>query len=152
MSVLAVTVLNRQRARRVAPRALAGFLRRVARAVPAGRADRLGVCLVSDQKMIEYNLRYRGKNASTDVLAFPASRRATPEEGVHLGDIVVSVSRAAAQARAAGHSLEREMRVLLLHGYLHLLGYDHETDDGTMRRLERKLVRRLVPAGRRRRS
>jgi probable rRNA maturation factor len=66
-----------------------------------------------------------------------------------LGEIAISVPQAARQAEARGHSLPRELRVLVIHGYLHLLGYDHEVDDGSMMRLQARLVRRLLPAVRR---
>ena len=63
--------------------------------------------------------------------------------------ILISVAQAARQARAAGHSLARELRLLVIHGYLHLLGYDHEVDNGTMMRLQSRLAKRLLIAGRR---
>jgi len=75
------------------------------------------------------------------VLAFPDG-----EDG-YLGDIVVSVPRAVAQAREAGHSLARELAALVVHGYLHLLGYDHETDRGRMMRRQSVLLRRLLKRG-----
>jgi len=140
-----VTVLNRQRARRVNVADLKRFLERLAAAEPSDAADRLAACLVSDSRMREMNLRFRGKDATTDVLAFVGDGAPEPEGSSHLGDVVVSVERAARQAREAGHSLERELKTLLLHGYLHLIGYDHETDDGTMRRTQRTLVARLLP-------
>lgn len=101
-----------------------------------------GVRLTSDREMRRLNRTYRGKDAPTDVLSFPGQE--TPE-GPHLGDVVIGVPVARRQAEAAGHSSDRELRILLLHGVLHCLGYDHETDDGTMERLERKLRRRWVP-------
>jgi probable rRNA maturation factor len=101
----------------------------------------LGVRLVGDPAMRALNRRWRGKDRPTDVLSFPGE--ATPE-GRHLGDLVVSVPTARRQAAAAGHGLERELRVLLLHGVLHCLGHDHETDGGEMERLERRLRRRWV--------
>ncbi len=102
-----------------------------------------GVRLASDREMRRLNRTYRGKDAPTDVLSFPG--QATPE-GPHLGDVVIAVRFARRQAEAAGHSSERELRILLLHGVLHCLGHDHETDGGRMERLERKLRRRWVPA------
>jgi probable rRNA maturation factor len=93
------------------------------------------------------NARFRGLNRSTDVLSFPAAavpgRDLTPE-GVHLGDLAIGVEAARRQARQSGHALSREVELLLLHGYIHLLGYDHETDGGRMERLERSLRRRLA--------
>jgi probable rRNA maturation factor len=79
------------------------------------------------------NHRYRRKNSATDVLSFPS------DEPGDLGDVVIAAGVARRQARAAGHSVAVELRVLALHGLLHLLGYDHERDDGRMARLERRL-------------
>jgi probable rRNA maturation factor len=93
--------------------------------------------------MRELNRTFRGRDAATDVLAFPAGRPAVSDEP-HFGDIVIAVPVAARQARERGHSLARELALLALHGYLHLAGYDHEVDDGTMRRLERRVARRLL--------
>ena len=142
-----VLVLNRQRSRRVPREALVSFLLRLTRAAPGQAADSLAVCLVSDQRMREYNRRFRDRDGTTDVLSFPAEPIEGPAIERHLGDIVISVPSAERQARAARHSLERELKILALHGYLHLLGYDHETDDGAMMRLERRLTRRLLPPG-----
>jgi probable rRNA maturation factor len=87
--------------------------------------------------MRSLNRRYRGKDKSTDVLAFPA------ENGGLLGDIVVSVPFAARQARRRREPVSRELDRLVLHGFLHLMGYDHETDQGQMDALEAKLRRRF---------
>jgi probable rRNA maturation factor len=147
-----VHVLNRQRRHRVSARGLAGFLGRVAGEIPPGDGRSLGLCLVSDRKMREFNRTFRGRDSSTDVLSFPASGDPDPEGECYLGDIVISVPRAASQAAEAGHSLARELRVLALHGYLHLLGYDHEADAGEMSRLERNARRKLLPVSRSRRK
>jgi len=144
-----VEVLNRQRAARIATGSLAAFARRAAESFPPPAGSGLSVCLVSDRAMSLYNWRYRGKRGTTDVLSFPGDGRAGPDGATHLGDILISVERARSQAREAGHSLARELRILLLHGYLHLLGYDHETDDGTMTRIERRLALRLLERARR---
>ncbi len=122
---------------------------RLAREVPPPKADSLTLCLVSERKMREYNRFFRGQDRSTDVLSFADDGEPDPEGKVHLGDIVISVPTAARQARVAGHSLTRELRVLALHGYLHLLGYDHERDGGKMMRLQRRLERKLLPRPRR---
>jgi len=147
---LEVTVLNRQRSHRVRRRELSAFLERLALELPGEDADSLSMCLVSDRKMREYNRDFRGRDAPTDVLSFPAGATNAPSGERHLGDIVISVTSAAAQARQARHSLEQELKILVVHGYLHLLGYDHCTDNGTMLRLERRLVRRLLPRAKRR--
>ncbi|HLO16483.1 MAG TPA: rRNA maturation RNase YbeY [Anaerolineales bacterium] len=85
----------------------------------------LSIILTDDARLHELNLNYLGINAPTDVLSFPASET-DPETGVpYLGDILISVPRAQAQADAAGHPLEAEVQLLVVHGVLHLLGYDH---------------------------
>ena len=94
------------------------------------------VALVPDPRIRALNRQYRKRDAPTDVLSFPADERG------YLGDVVIARGVAKRQARAAGHSLATELRVLALHGLLHLLGYDHERDDGRMARFERRLRRR----------
>lgn len=103
----------------------------------APQAGSLGVRFAGDRELRRANRHYRGKDQPTDVLSFPG------EEG-YLGDILISVPTARRQAESAGHSVERELQVLLLHGILHCLGYDHETDQGEMERLERRLRRRWL--------
>jgi len=100
---------------------------------PARATGTLTIALVSDARIRALNRRFRGKDRATDVLSFPA------EEAGVLGDVVIAAGVAARQAVEAGHSLQAEFRVLALHGLLHLLGYDHEHDDGRMARLERRL-------------
>ncbi len=107
-------------------------------------ADEAAICLVSDRRMRQMNRDFRHKDRTTDVLSFPCDDALPPGER-HLGDIVISVEQAARQARAG---LEHELRVLTIHGLLHLMGHDHETDDGTMMRLQNRLVRRFAPAAR----
>ncbi|RJP50309.1 MAG: rRNA maturation RNase YbeY [Anaerolineaceae bacterium] len=87
----------------------------------------IAIVLTDDRQLHELNLDYLGVDAPTDVLSFPASE-SDPETGsTYLGDILISVPRAAQQAQSAGHSLEAEMQLLVVHGALHLLGYDHAT-------------------------
>ncbi|HAX71097.1 MAG TPA: rRNA maturation RNase YbeY [Anaerolineales bacterium] len=89
----------------------------------------LTIVLTDDRQLHELNLDYLGVDAPTDVLSFPASET-DPETGaVYLGDIVLSIPRAVQQAEAAGHSVEAEAQLLVVHGTLHLLGYDHATDE-----------------------
>jgi probable rRNA maturation factor len=97
------------------------------------------------------NRVFRGRDRATDVLSFPA--RGDLEPGVpHLGDLAVSVPQARAQARRAGWTLEEELSLLVTHGFLHLLGYDHETDHGEMRRLEETLLARAARVSLKRRG
>lgn len=150
MSRLAVEWVDRQRARKVAASPLVRFLGRLARAHPPEEDATLTVCLVGDRAMRRLHRTFRGKDRTTDVLSFEAGSGPFPEGARPLGDVVISVEQAGRQAREARHSLPRELRVLLVHGYLHLLGYDHERDDGTMMRLQARLLRRLLPSGARR--
>ncbi len=106
---------------------------------PSARSAAAKFC--GDAAMRKLNRELRGKDTTTDVLSFPGG---DSPEGYHLGDIVISIPQARRQSEEAGRSLDRELRILLLHGVLHCLGYDHETDDGTMDRLERRLRRRWI--------
>jgi rRNA maturation RNase YbeY len=100
----------------------------------------VGVRLASDRAVALANRRYRGRRGPTDVLSFPSGLAA--EDGtVYLGDILVGMGRARKAAQEAGKPVVWEVKRLLLHGLLHLLGYDHETDGGRMERKERRLRR-----------
>jgi probable rRNA maturation factor len=103
----------------------------------------VAVLLCDDRTIQLLNHRFRKKNKPTDVLSFPA-QEALPEGLVHLGDVAISLQTAARQAASAGHSLERELALLLIHGLLHLLGYDHETDNGEMEAKEKQLREKLL--------
>ena len=136
---LAVSVVD-QRGRRVAAPGLAAWLRRVA---PARARGMVSVALVSDSRVRELNKTYRRKDYATDVLSFPnTSNPQSPIPNPFLGDIVIARGVARRQAREARHSEQTELRVLALHGLLHLLGYDHEQDAGRMQRVERRLRRK----------
>ena len=104
-----------------------------------GVQGELSLVLSGDRLLQRLNRDYRGKDKPTDVLSFPGEGG---EAG--LGDIVISVETAERNARSLGRTLPQELDVLALHGLLHVLGHDHETDDGTMDRLERRLRRRLL--------
>lgn len=139
---LIVNVIDRQRGK-LATAPLAGFVERCAREVPPLREGELSLCLVGDGAMRSANRRFREVDATTDVLSFPTD--ALEQDGRrYLGDVMISVPQARRQASDRGHSLARELKLLALHGYLHLLGYDHEQDRGLMLRLERRLARRLL--------
>jgi probable rRNA maturation factor len=119
---------------------LAAWLRRVA---PARARGVVSVALVSDRRIRALNRSYRRKDYATDVLSFAASTSPQPPiPNPFLGDIVIARGVAKRQARAAGHAERTEHRILALHGLLHLLGYDHEQDDGRMLRLEQRLRRK----------
>jgi probable rRNA maturation factor len=107
----------------------------------------VSVLLTSDAAIRSLNRRFRGKNKATDVLSFPADS-STPGAEQIAGDLAISVPTALRQAAEQGHSLSIEIKVLILHGLLHLAGYDHEADAGEMARRERLLRARLrLPQG-----
>lgn len=122
---------------------LRGWLESVLATLAPGGGT-LALRLVGDRTMGRLNRDFRGRTGTTDVLSFPGA--ASPE-GAHLGDIVISVPRASRQAGERGHAVAREIRLLALHGVLHCLGHDHETDRGEMERLERRLRRRFLDHG-----
>ncbi len=102
------------------------------------------VLLTTDAPIRRLNRQFRGKNNATDVLSFPAAAMA----GNEVGDVAISVETALRQSTACGHSLSVELKVLILHGLLHLAGYDHETDEGQMAKRERALRAKLrLPLG-----
>jgi len=144
-----------QRGRPVRATGLVTWLRHVA---PAAARGTVSIALVSDARMRALNKQYRRKDYATDVLSFPTgylppSARRPPSKKnsaisassavkSHLGDIAIARGVARRQAREAGHSELDELRLLALHGLLHLLGYDHERDSGRMRRVEARLRRK----------
>jgi probable rRNA maturation factor len=108
------------------------------------RGEGATLVFVADRAMRQLNRQFRGRNYSTDVLSFPTARTEWEKlSGANLGDVVISVERAGAQAAEHGLDFEEEVAQLILHGLLHLCGYDHETDNGEMNRLELRLRRRL---------
>ena len=129
--------LKLPRAARPRRRELARFLRRAIDAT--GLVGEVSVLLTGDAAVRALNRKYRHKDKATDVLSFPATAMA---EGV-AGDLVISLETALLQAAERGHPLEMEIKVLLLHGLLHLAGYDHEADNGAMHRKETRLRREL---------
>ncbi len=145
-----VVVVTDGRGRPLPARACGGLARWLPAAAPASARGAVSIAIISDAAMGRLNGTYRGKSTPTDVLSFPADRAsgpATSGELPALGDLAIARGVAARQAREHGHSLAVELRVLALHGLLHLLGYDHEADRGQMARIERRLARRAgLPA------
>ena len=136
---LAVTVCTRAGRPARAP----GLARWLTGVAPARARGEVTVMLAADATMRRLNREWRGVDRATDVLSFPADEGPTiPGQPRHLGDVVIATGVARRQARAVGHSYGTELKVLALHGLLHLLGYDHETDTGTMRRVEARLRRK----------
>jgi probable rRNA maturation factor len=134
MSDHSTSLLFRRSSPHVGRRDLRRFLKDLAKEILPNQGV---VCLItSDAELKKLNREFRGKNSATDVLSFP------PE------DIAISFDRAAAQAAELGHSVEDELRILMLHGLLHLAGMDHETDGGAMKRTEARWRKRLgLPSG-----
>jgi probable rRNA maturation factor len=127
--------------RRVDREKLRGFLAELTRRVVRGRTI---TCLIAnDAEVRRLNRQFRGKNQATDVLSFPPAN----PNGV-AGDIAISIDRARIQAAERGHSLADELRILMLHGALHLAGMDHESDSGKMARAESRWRKKLrLPDG-----
>jgi probable rRNA maturation factor len=139
-----IVLLNPNRYAEAGTRRLLPWLKVLVAAL-APRAESLGVRFVGDRAMRLANRRFRGLDKTTDVLSFPGADGAG--EGNlpnHLGDILISVPAARRQALEAGHGVDRELKTLLLHGILHCLGHDHETDGGEMERLEGRLRKRWL--------
>lgn len=131
---------NRQRSVRFDRREVIAFAAGLRRKLAGGRE--FAVCVATDAALRRANLEFRGRPEVTDVLSFPES------EGPDLGSILISGPQARRQARELGHSVDAELKILVLHGLLHLLGYDHERDDGKMKRVESLWRRRLqLPSG-----
>jgi len=156
-------ILNRQTRVPIALRQLERFLLLAQRSVSIAK-DSLTVCLVSDTEIARWNRDYRGKTGPTDVLSFPTdappadesharrNRRgrnaqfvAAPRKAIanYLGDIAIAPAVARRNAQQFGRTFDHEMRILILHGILHLMGYDHAADHGQMERRERRLRRKL---------
>jgi probable rRNA maturation factor len=143
-------ILNRQGRVRIPIGNLEQFLSRARRMLRLP-ADSLTICFVTDSEMARWNRAYHGKNRPTDVLSFPAdtlqgrraSARAKLQASRYLGDIAIAPAVALRNARFMGRPLDGELKVLILHGILHLMGYDHETDTGQRDRRERRLRRAL---------
>jgi probable rRNA maturation factor len=133
---LIVTVSNARGRRLVA----AGLDRWLRKAAPPRARGHVSIALISDAEMRRLNAVYRRKNRPTDVLSFPADASGI-QTGGDLGDLAIAIGVARRQAREFGHSLQTELRILALHGLLHLLGYDHESDQGEMHRVEERLRR-----------
>ena len=131
-----VEVVNRQRHFKIDTEAWTTFATKALAAI--GKSESATIAFVSDKRIRQLNRQFRGIDKATDVLSFPAA-----DEPHNLGDVAVSAETAAAQAKHNGLSFDDEIAQLILHGLLHLSGYDHETDNGEMNRLELRLRRKL---------
>ncbi len=144
-------IVNQQRRVRVPVQALDEFLAQACKALRVP-SEAVTVCLVTNAEMARWNRVYRGKNRPTDVLSFPVEANAnrierscgiSPDTREYLGDIAIAPEVARRNAKQFGRTFGDEMRILILHGILHLMGYDHETDTGQMERREKRLRRTL---------
>ena len=133
-----IEVVNRQRRFKIDPKAWTTFATKALAAIGNSESSAT-IAFVSDKRIRELNLQFRGVNKATDVLSFPEDG---PDK-LNLGDIAISTETAARQAKDNGLGFDNEIAQLILHGLLHLFGYDHETDNGEMNRLELKLRRHL---------
>jgi probable rRNA maturation factor len=138
-----IEVINRQRRRKIDLNRWRKFGEEALQVIGASKRNAT-IVFVSDNTIRKLNRQFRGRNYATDVLSFPSEAEAFEVESqAELGEIVISAQRATAQARENGLSFSNEVQQLVLHGLLHLCGYDHETDRGEMNRLELKLRKKL---------
>jgi probable rRNA maturation factor len=138
-----IEIVNRQRKRRVNSKRWREFAERALRATGKDKRE-VTIVFVADAAIKKLNRQFRGKDYATDVLSFPSQQEEFEQElKTSLGEVVISLDRAAAQAKENGLTFTHEVEQLILHGLLHLCGYDHETDNGEMNRLELKLRKKL---------
>jgi len=132
-------IINNQRKIKLDSSVFENFTEAAVNRIEETKNKSLTVAFVSDRKMRALNKEFRGKDKTTDVLSFPFEADEFDPEDNFLGDIVISLEQAQRQAADNNLTLEAEIRQLILHGILHLCGYDHETDDGEMNRRELEL-------------
>ena len=138
-----IELINRQRARKIGGKEWREFAEQALQAIDSTQQSAT-IVFVSDAVIKKLNQQFRGQNYATDVLSFPTKAEDFESDNQsHLGEVVISVERAAAQAKENGLTFSNEVRQLILHGLLHLSGHDHETDKGEMNRLELKLRKKL---------
>ena len=137
-----IEIINRQRRHKVQAKRWREFAVGALKEIGAGHRDAT-IVFVSDAAIRKLNRQFRGKHSATDVLSFPSQPEAFEAGATDLGEIVISLDRAQAQAKDNGLTLVNEVEQLILHGLLHLCGHDHETDAGEMNRLELKIRRKL---------
>lgn len=133
-----IEAVNRQRKTKIDTKAWESFAGKAAAAIDKNGSSAT-IAFVSDKTIRQLNRQFRNVDKATDVLSFPAD----DTDKLNLGDIAISVDTAARQAKENGLTFDEEVAQLILHGLLHLSGYDHETDNGEMNRLELRLRRRL---------
>ena len=137
-----MTILNNQKKVRLSRPPLEKFSKKALRALKL-KSDSAAIAFVTDSEIARLNKIYRKRNKPTDVLSFPAQSAKRVNKSKFLGDIAIAPAVARRYAKKNGRTLQSEICILILHGILHLLGYDHETDRGQMDRIELKLRRKL---------
>jgi probable rRNA maturation factor len=138
-----IDVVNLQRKIKLDTVVFRGYVAELSTAVEDALGNTFSVAFISDRRMKELNSFFRGKTSTTDVLSFPHEPDEFDNDASNLGDIVISVEQAERQAKENKLTLENEIKQLILHGLLHLCGYDHETDNGEMNKRELALRRKL---------
>ena len=136
-------ILNLQRKIKFDPHKLDRFEIELLSRVPEAIEKHFAIALISDRRMKELNNLFRDKNVTTDVLSFPHEPDEFDPDKNNLGDVVISVEQAQKQAKENGLTLEIEIKQLVLHGLLHLCGYDHEKDNGEMNLRELELREKI---------
>jgi probable rRNA maturation factor len=136
-------VINNQRKIKPDLKIFQTFAETLTQKIDEAKGKSFTVAFISDRKMRELNKKFRGKNKTTDVLSFPFETEEFEAETNNLGDVVISLETAIRQAKENNLSLETEVKQLILHGLLHLCGYDHETDNGEMNKRELELRENL---------
>ena len=136
-------VVNCQRKIKIETEVFQTFARKIAENAAETKNKIFTIAFVSDRRMRELNKIFRAKNSTTDVLSFPYQAEDFETESKNLGDIVISLQQAQKQAEENDLTLETEIKQLILHGVLHLCGYDHENDAGEMNARELKLRAKL---------
>lgn len=139
-----IEIVNRQRKIKIDAEIFQDFAEKAVKIIPEAIGKSLVIAFVSDQKMRQLNSTFRGKNLTTDVLSFPFETDEFEIDQDNLGDIAISLEQAARQAKENKLTFATEIKQLILHGILHLIGYDHETDNGEMNNLELKLRDKLL--------
>lgn len=137
-----IEIINNQRKVKFDKKVFQNFAERAASEIEETENKTFTVAFVSDRKMRELNNQFREKDKTTDVLSFPFEPDEFETDDA-LGDIIISAEQAARQAEENNQTFEREIKQLILHGVLHLCGYDHETDDGEMNARELELRDKL---------
>lgn len=137
-----IEIVNRQRKIKIDAKIFQDFAEKARTLIPEAIGKSVVIAFVSDRKMRELNGTFRGKNLTTDVLSFPFEADEFDQD--MLGDIAISLEQAARQAKENNLTFSTEIKQLILHGILHLCGYDHETDNGEMNSLEVQLRDKLL--------